>query len=266
MSLLVQFYPRDSFKPNNLAGSVYPYHLMDNLTSLRLRKLATALVHPVCWRPLACGVAPTVDHLPVLQNLDVDLILDVGANRGQFSLASRIAKPGVPIVAFEPIPGEAAIFRNVHGGCSDVRLHEAALGAEDGGATLHVSRRADSSSLLPIGRAQREIFAGTEEAGTLTVPVRRLDGYLSELGAFSKGLLKLDVQGFELKVLEGATETLACCAYVYAECSARELYEGQALYGEVAEFLAAHGFRQISRHNEMLVDGELVQADFLFGR
>ncbi len=83
---------------------------MENLTSLRLRKLATALVNPVCWRPLACGVAPTVDHLPVLRNLDVDLILDVGANRGQFSLASRIAKPGLPIVAFEPIPGEAASF------------------------------------------------------------------------------------------------------------------------------------------------------------
>ncbi len=98
------------------------------------------------------------------------------------------------------------------------------------------------------------------------MPVRRLDGYLSDLGDFSKGLLKLDVQGFELKVLEGATETLTRCAYVYAECSARELYEGQALYGEVAGFLAEHGFREISRHNEMLIDGDLVQADFLFGR
>ena len=147
-----------------------------------------------------------------------------------------------------------------------MRLNEVALGPEDGEATLHVSRRADSSSLLPIGRAQREIFSGTEEAGTIAVPVRRLDGYLSDLGDFSKGLLKLDVQGFELKVLEGATETLARCAYIYAECSARELYEGQALYGEVAGFLAKHGFREISRHNEMIIDGDLVQADFLFGR
>jgi FkbM family methyltransferase len=207
-----------------------------------------------------------VDHLDVLRSLTADGILDVGANRGQFTLACRLAKPGVPVVAFEPIPAEAAVFRLVHGSCSDIQLIETALGPEAGNAALHMSHRADSSSLLPIGEGQRKIFEGTDEVGTINVPVNRLDAFQDRWAGRSRLLLKLDVQGFELKVLEGAVETLTNCAYVYAECSEKELYVGQALFPEVSAFLSRHGFELSSRHNEMVVAGESIQADYLFER
>jgi len=201
----------------------------------------------------------------VLRRLTVDRIIDVGANRGQFSLACRLTLPKVPIVAFEPIPNEAAVFRTVHKGCQHVQLIAVALGESESSATLHLSRSADSSSLLPITQ-QSQYFCQTDEVGTLDVPVRTLDKVSRDWPLSRRQLLKLDVQGFELKVLQGARRFLSECLYVYVECSEVELYEGQALRQEVESFLNSQGFQRASRHNELFHKGELIQADYLFER
>ena len=236
------------------------------LFALRLEKLAIALAHPVCWRALAHGVAATTEHLPILRGLKIDGVIDVGANRGQFTLACRLALPAVPVVAFEPIPTEAAAFRRVHGWSPLVRLIEAAAGESKGTAVLHLSKCADSSSLLPIGRRQVEFFGDTVEIGTINVPVQRLDDNGEGWSGRTRQLLKLDVQGFELSVLRGAVETLTSCAYIYAECSEVALYDGQALRIEVETFLNAQGFIVQGRFNDQRHGGELIQADYLFRR
>lgn len=237
-----------------------------NATTLRLRKLAFALARPRLWGALRLGVAPGVEHFAALRGLDCDFALDVGANRGQFALAFRHLHPATPLLAFEPIPEEADRFARVHGGDAGMALERCALGEAPGEAVLHLSRRRDSSSLLPIGRAQTEMFPGTEEAGTLRVPVRRLDDFLPALAGRGRALLKLDVQGFELAVLRGGSETLRRCAYVYVECSEIPLYEGQALRHEVEAFLSAHGFAKSRRFNETYAQDRLIQADHLFMR
>ena len=236
------------------------------LFGLRLEKLAIALAHPVCWRGIANGVAATIEHLPILRGLKIDGVIDVGANRGQFTLACRLALPAVPVVAFEPIPTEAATFRRVHGWSPLVRLIEAAAGERQGTAVLHLSKSADSSSLLPIGRRQVEFFGDTVEIGTINVPVQRLDDNVVGWFGRTRQLLKLDVQGFELSVLRGAVETLKRCAYVYAECSEVALYDGQALRTEVEGFLKTQGFIGQGRFNEQWHAGQLIQADYLFRR
>ena len=239
---------------------------MLTLFRLRLDKLWFSLTHPRCWRALMVGVAPAIEHRAVLRALTVDGVIDVGANRGQFTLACRSSLSEVPVVAFEPIPAEAALFRKVHGHVPQVNLIESALGETSGTATLHLSQSADSSSLLPIGRRQTELFKDTAEVGTLPVPVQRLDDLSEHWSGRSRQLLKLDVQGFELNVLRGAIETLKSCAYVYAECSEVALYDGQALRAEVELFLKTQGFALQGRFNEQMNDGELIQADYLFGR
>lgn len=232
----------------------------------KLEKVAFSLGHPRCWSPLAKGVAPAIEHREVLASLDCDLLLDVGANRGQFSLISRVMHPRLPIHAFEPQPVEAAVYRRLFSHDPLVALHEVALGDREGEADLHISRRADSSSLLPIGEMQAKLFPSTEEVGTHRVQVMTLDGVSTKWSGAKRILLKLDVQGFELGVLRGARLALRQCAFVYAECSEIPLYTGQALFPEVASFLKAEGFKTIRRANEQYVDGTLIQADHLFGR
>lgn len=233
------------------------------LLGLRLRKLAVALAHVRCWPALALGVAPSAEHLGALRPLAIDGVIDVGANRGQFTLACLLAHAGAPIVAFEPIAAEARTFRRVHGGSPGVLLVQSALGEARGTATLHLSRSADSSSLLPIGRRQTEIFAGTAQVGEVEVQVQRLDDLAGHWTGRTRQLLKLDVQGFELSVLRGATDTLRSCAYVYAECSEVELYDGQPLRAEVAAFLTGQGFAEPVRFNPYFHRGRLIQADYL---
>lgn len=236
------------------------------LSVLRFRKLFFSLTHPVCWRALTVGVAPAIEHLSVLRTLAPDGIIDVGANRGQFSLVCRICHPEVPIVAFEPIPNEAETFRRVHGKFGSVSLIITALGQDSGFGTLHLSHSADSSSLLPIGLQQIRLFPKTTEIGILQVPVQQLDKLPNHWDGRSQQLLKLDVQGYELQVLKGAVQTLKSCSHVYVECSEVALYDGQALRAEVEAFLVGQGFKLTGRYNPSMADGRLIQADYLFSR
>jgi len=204
--------------------------------------------------------------VPAISGLAIDRILDVGANRGQFSLIARILYPQVSIEAFEPQPSEASVYEAIFTGDSRIILHKFALGDFAGEADLHISRRRDSSSLLPIGKMQSKLFPNTEEVGTHRISVATLDSFIPRWESSKKMLLKLDVQGFELAVLRGSKTVLKQCAYVYVECSEVALYTGQALFPEVRRFLEEHGFRHLRSLNEQYAEGCLIQTDHLFIR
>lgn len=233
---------------------------------MRLLKAWFSATHPRCWWALAHGVAPSIEHREGLRGLDVDLVLDVGANRGQFTLMARLLLPQVPIRAYEPLSDEAAVYRLIHGVQPGIELFELALGDAEGSAVLHVSGQADSSSLLPIGELQARLFPRTAEVGTRRVAVATLDSLGGHWGYARRALLKLDVQGFELNVLRGAKVALQHCAFVYAECSEVPLYSGQALRTDVESFLRTEGFVFRARFNPSFANNRLVQADYLFCR
>lgn len=236
------------------------------LLRLRLSKIGFALVHPGCWPALARGVTPSVEHRRLLRGIQADLLLDVGANRGQFSLMARHLYPRLPIHAYEPLATEAAVYRAVLRGQAGIELHELALGDQAGSAELHVSGRPDSSSLLPIGELQVRIFPRTAEVASQRVRVATLDSLPAHWQSAERALLKLDVQGFELNVLRGAAAALRHCAFVYVECSEVALYTGQALRTEVEGFLRAQGFTLRASLNPSFAEGKMIQADYLFGR
>lgn len=213
-------------------------------------------------------VAAGIEHAVVLRQLHgCRAVVDIGANRGQFALAARHVFPAAQIDSFEPLSGPAQRFRTVFASDPRVVLHEAAIGPRAGKAEIHVSARDDSSSLLPIGKEQSRLFPGTAEAGTSEVHVGRLVEFLSADEILAPALLKLDVQGFELAALQGCEEILDRFKWVYAECSFVELYEEQALAGEVIAWLRARGLSLSGVYNVTYDrNGSAVQADFLFTR
>jgi FkbM family methyltransferase len=237
-----------------------------NIHLLRLAKLCYIGTHPKCWKPGILGVAPSIEHQKVIREIDADVFIDVGANKGQFSLMTRLTWPTVKIYAFEPLSSEAAVFKKVFANDQYTQPFEMALGEFCGTAEIHVSQKADSSSLLPIGELQGKLFPSTIEIGTRSISVATLDSRVEVWQGARRACLKIDVQGFELSVLKGARNALRHCAFVYAECSEVPLYTGQALFSEVKEFLLAEGFKSVRRANEQFVDGRLIQADHLFSR
>jgi len=231
----------------------------------RTKKVIAAFRSPLWLRALRLGVGAGIEHELVLHNLECRSVVDIGANRGQFALVARHCFPDAVIISFEPLHNPAAIFRKVFTNDPNVELRQVAIGPEAGSTTIHVSERDDSSSLLPITTLQNQIFPGTQESGTETIQVGRLEDFIPAARLQPPALLKLDVQGYELSALKGCETLLQHFAYVYVECSFLELYKGQALADEVIAWLRDRGFALSGVYN-MAYDrsGKAVQADFLF--
>jgi FkbM family methyltransferase len=230
----------------------------------KLEKLALLAAAPITWRPLLVNrTAATMEHVPMLRQLQPTTVIDVGANKGQFALAALLAGAS-QVLSFEPLGSEATRYRQNLGQRPNVKLFEYALGEEEGQATFHVADRPDSSSLLPLGEGQREAYNVVEDHA-VTVQVRRLDAVLDRAALTGTVLLKIDVQGAEGMVIGGATGVLDAIDYVYAEASFIELYEGQIMAGELIAMLDKAGFslRGIYNPSHSARFGA-TQADFLF--
>jgi FkbM family methyltransferase len=238
-------------------------------TLIRMRKVAVLASD---WfylrRFLAHGVAPAIEHTAVLQHLPFDFVVDAGANRGQFSLVCRRIRPRAMIVAFEPLPDPASVYRALFADDARVRLYATALGAERGEVAMHVSARDDSSSLLPIAKAQTDNYPGSGKVGTHLVTVAPMPDFIAARDLGAHNLLKIDVQGYELEVLKSAQTLLLRFEWIYVECSYIPLYEGQPLAKEVTDFVTTRGFMLTGRYNVSYVEGSggPLQADLLFTR
>ena len=201
-------------------------------TLLRLKKIIWVISSTRFRRALFLHrVLAGIEHRRILVD-DLATVVDIGANRGQFSLAVRKYAGNARVIAFEPHAEAATMFKRLFKGESKVTLHQVAIGPESGETTLHVAAADDSSSLLPITTLQDRLFPGTFEIGIEMVKVGPLSEFVALDEIRSPAMLKLDVQGFELQALQGCEMLLDRFSYVYAECSFVELYHGQALVDE----------------------------------
>jgi FkbM family methyltransferase len=231
---------------------------------MKVGKALRAFCNPAYWPALSRGVVPTIEHISALDGLEPDTIIDVGANKGQFSSMAANLWPDAQLIAFEPLPDQADKFVSHLG--KRATLHRCALAAEQSHMELHLASRADSSSLLPLADRQKSMF-DMEEIGLLTVPVCRLDEIITSGMMSGQALLKIDVQGFEYEVLLGATALVGAIKWIFVEASFMELYTGQRLFPEIEQLLAGYGYEEIGRFNMVSDDSnEPVQADILFQR
>jgi len=210
-----------------------------------------------------------VDHLVAKSaQLGVATLLDVGANEGQFGREMRRAGFGGRIVSFEPLA--VCHAKLVQTAAPDPDWHvapRAALGADDGVATINVSANLVSSSLLPILDRSVETHQPSRYAGTEEVPLRRIDS-LRDADWKPPFGLKIDTQGFELEVLKGAAQTLQETPVVLLEMSLHPLYQGAAGFAELYAWMEQAGYRcvGITEGFVNVVTDELLQADALFVR
>jgi FkbM family methyltransferase len=153
---------------------------------------------------------------------EIDLVLDVGAHRGDWARALRAAGYAGRIISIEPQAAEAAYLETIASGDQNWQIEHAAAGSEDGMAELHVAADTDWSSLLATeGTARTEAVARRSE----TVAVRRLDSL--HLGTAQRIYIKIDVQGFEREVLAGCAGLAGRIAGFQAEVNLEPLYVGQ---------------------------------------
>lgn len=184
---------------------------------------------------------------PFLMDRRINVVLDVGANIGQYASEMRQYGYRGRIISFEPMADE---FKRLVDATKDDPQRECfqlALGNSDGPQLFNVAGNSYSSSLLPMCSAHREAAPQSAYKATQEVSVARLDTIAQKILAPSDRIwLKLDVQGYELEVLHGATQTLSQVQVVECELSLVPLYEGQALFSQMVEYFESHGFTLVS--------------------
>lgn len=200
----------------------------------------------------------------IMRDLAINLLIDGGANEGQF--CCHIINGGYTgrIVSIEPLPEIFAKLNKLMGKKS--KWHGLACGLGDIECTMdiHVASNSQVSSLLAAtGVASTGNWHGYRKE---QVAIRRLDGILNQFAKLEdKIYLKLDVQGYENKVLNGLGKWRDKMAVIEIEASTIELYKGETLFYDLASSLANN--YSLYSMNEVLVDyrtGRLLQIEMLF--
>jgi FkbM family methyltransferase len=206
----------------------------------------------------------------VLAKRNIGLMIDVGANTGGFGTSIRNSGYRGQIVSFEPQRDCLAELRANAQRLGPWHVVPKAVGAETGTLEIHVAGNSLSSSLLPMLDSHTTAAPESRYVATEQVEVVRLDDALAEAGFGDRKdlYLKIDTQGYEWTVLQGAPATLDRAIVLEMELSFVPLYEGQKLFDELVAHVASKGFALHSM-NEVFVDpatDRLLQVDGVFVR
>ena len=128
-----------------------------------------------------------------------------------------------------------------------------------------MASRIDSSSLLALGKNQKEIFGDTT-VSQQSISIVTLDGYIKEQQLPLPDVIKLDIQGYELEALKGGKLCMQHAHFILLEVSFIEFYEGQPLFSEIVNFMQQQGFRPVAFGTNTALGVRLQQTDVLFER
>jgi len=197
----------------------------------------------------------------LLRELEINCVIDVGGNVGQFGKRLRRAGYTGRIVSFEPLPHTAEKLRRAAEGDADWQVVECALGEEETKEEMTVvGGKGATSSLLPVSEFGKEWSPRLEGVGKQSVVVRRLDGLFDEITAGiprPRVYLKLDTQGYDVKAFKGAGDRLQDILGMQSEVSNLPIYEDMPRFPEQvsvyeAEGFEATGFFPVSRDSKTL--------------
>jgi FkbM family methyltransferase len=179
----------------------------------------------------------------LLTNHRIDLVVDVGANTGQFVRHLRLIGYRGRVICFEPLTAAfASLTRYAARDHNMLVAPRMALGDRNGDVSINVAANSESSSLLKASAVHVAAESSVMPVGSETVSIRRLDDVVAgHLSGDERIFLKIDVQGHELAVLRGAAELLPKLTGLQLELSLEPLYEGEPLYREMIGYVESAG-------------------------
>jgi FkbM family methyltransferase len=174
----------------------------------------------------------------LLDSLEINCVLDVGANRGQYALELRGIGFTGQIVSFEPIRREFALLQEAFKGDPKWKGYRLALGSAEGSATINIPRLTVLSSLLAPLRDDPEVEL--EE-----IEMRRLDRLFADAiraVPHPKVFLKMDTQGYDVEIFKGAEGCIETICGLQSEISVQPLYKGMPRYLDALRTYEEAGF------------------------
>lgn len=204
---------------------------------------AQALGKPLCKR--LCGRVYPIDELARLARLlKPASILDIGAHVGDVTLTLAKAIGDVPIHAFEPAPDTARLLRQNVDGQKRISVHEVAISAATGEEDLFINRSSQTNSLHDNDVGNIAYLGDpTAHVGSVRVRTQALDDWMAMHASPGPIVIKADVQGGELQLIQGGRRTLRhSTAVIMTEVSLMPLYKGAGDLFQIQAALAELGF------------------------
>lgn len=235
-----------------------------------VKDLIKKVLHKAGWK-LGRETVMSSSSLQTAKSLEVhniNVVFDIGANTGQFATELRAYGYTGKIVSFEPLPD--AYAQLVKLAAQDVNwiVHErCAVGAEAGSIKINVAGNSVSSSILPMLTSHLDSAPQSKYTHTVEAKIITLDSVYSQYCKDKDiGFLKIDTQGYEWHVLDGASNSLSHCKGLLLELSLVPLYEGQRLW---QEFLSRLTTLKLALHaiQPSFIDdktGQTLQFDAIF--
>jgi FkbM family methyltransferase len=217
--------------------------LSEHLFHHRLEKLLAMLRPDGRTLPVEYSKGSLREDLPAVVS-EPQVILDCGANIGQMAAAFRGLYPKAVIYSFEPV---SSVFDQLKKRCAELGVYavQKAVSDRDGRSTMHLTAGREAHSLLHFQEGN-PCEQWTRVVGREEVEVCTLDRWCQENGIHPArvSILKLDLQGAELKALYGARRLLQTVQAVYVEVSFVALYKDAPLFPDIDAFLKECGYRR----------------------
>ena len=199
-------------------------------------------------------------------SLKIDTVLDIGANVGQFSQTISLIIPDAKIYAFEPIPNCFESLKESFISNSNVVAFNLGLGDESGKILFEENNISVCSSFLKMADSHKEAFAFTNISKSIDVEIVRLDDVVEKIDIGNALLVKIDVQGYEDKVIKGGYQTIKMAKIIIIETSFVPLYEKQPLFHDIYVQLIDMEFSFFGFLDDMSdpKTGKILQGDAIF--
>lgn len=231
------------------------------------KKLDSAIQYPelipTIFNKVDRGFCKDLLFLKKELGFNFNTIIDVGAATGKYSKAAHFIFPDAKIYAFEPILDSFRKLESMASTVNNMQCFNLALSDEDGEEEFHLNEFSYSSSLLQMTTTHKEIFPITKNETTVKVKTSKIDTILSDIGQGS-AFLKMDVQGAELRVLKGATNSLEKIDVVQLEVGFMNFYKGQTSPEDLIVFLKSFGFKAFLQVSPVFGNNKLLYSDFIF--
>ena len=232
-----------------------------NMLKRNVQGVFAAVGLDVSWRNRA--PSPLVYH-------NIELLFDVGANIGQYAQRARQTGYEKQIVSLEPSSSAHAVLAKTAQSDPLWTVHErCAVGARAGEARLNIAGNSYSSSLLEMLPTHAEAAPSSTYVGQEVAPIVTLDSLVEKYRTRGERMfVKVDTQGFEREVLDGAAGSMSSIHGFQIELSLVPLYESQELYAYFLRRLESEGFELWSVIPGFMhpTSGQLLQMDAVFVR
>jgi len=206
----------------------------------------------------------------LLKTYGIEVVLDVGANIGQYAkmLRYELGYSGF-IHSFEPMKAEFSELQRAARGDPLWKVVNCGLGDAEAEMTINVAGNSASSSLLPASARLLSVAPQIAYVGKQKVHIRTLDTIYSELHLEGHRVyLKIDAQGYESMILKGAQQSLQHIGTVQLEMALTPMYEGELLFDTYLPMMRGNGYNLVHIIPGFWdrTTGELLEVDGVFHR